>query len=315
MASQATAMHVARIRGGHTGADGQRREYESAYRRRTFREGGKVGHETLANLSGLPDRTVDLIEAALKGTPLVPAGQAVTIAASVPHGHVAAVHAMAVRLGLPAVLGPPCAERDLALALVISRVAAPASKLSTLAWWADTTIGTDLGVAAASTDQVYAAMDWLAGRQDRIEAKLAARHLAAGPNPARTALFDLSSSWLEGRRRPLAARVSGGDHCAGPPRHQKPDGRGRPAADVSVRSAEPGRDHQPGLPRRGAGRLPQPGPGRRPGPHPQRAAGRYRETADPDHRPGPGRQTNRPRRDPPRGRQGDPQVKHRAALR
>ncbi len=199
-------MHVARIRGGHTGADGQRREYESAYLRRTFRDGGKVRHETLANLSGLPDRTVDLIEAALKGTPLVPAGQAVTIAASVPHGHVAAVHAMAVRLGLPAVLGPPCAERDLALALVISRVAAPASKLSTLAWWADTTIGTDLGVAAASTDQVYAAMDWLAGRQDRIEAKLAARHLAAGPNPARTALFDLSSSWLEGRRCPLAAR-------------------------------------------------------------------------------------------------------------
>src|SRR5258707_14046141 len=106
---------------------------------------------------------VDAIEAALKGTPLVPAGQAVTITASVPHGHVAAVHAMAAKLGLPALLGAACAERELALALVISRVVAPASKLSTLTWWADTTLGADLGIAAASTDDIYAAMDWLPG--------------------------------------------------------------------------------------------------------------------------------------------------------
>ena len=83
---------------------------------------------------------------------------------------------------------------------------APASKLSTLTWWADTTLGADLGVAAACTDDIYAAMDWLAERQDQIERQLAARHLAAGPNPARMALFDLSSSWLEGRCCPLAAR-------------------------------------------------------------------------------------------------------------
>ena len=136
-----------------------------------------------------------------------------TITGSLPHGHVAAVHAMAARLGLPALLGPACAERDLALALVISRVTAPASKLATLTWWADTTLGADLGVAATSTDQVYAAMDWLAGRQDAIEAKLAARHLAPELNPARMALFDLSSSWLEGRRCPLAA--------AGTPRREE----------------------------------------------------------------------------------------------
>src|SRR5204863_989806 len=115
------------------------------------------------------------------------------------------VHAAAVKLGLPALLGPACAERDLALALVISRVVAPASKLSTLAWWADTTLGTDLGIAGASTDGIYAAMDWLAGRQDQVEAKLAARHLAPEPNPSRMALFDLSS-WMEGRCCPLAAR-------------------------------------------------------------------------------------------------------------
>ncbi len=199
-------MHVARIRSGYTDKAGRRHEYESRYLRRTYRDGGKVRHETLANLSGLPEQVVDAIEAALKGTALVPAGQAVTITASVPHGHVAAVHAMAVRLGLPALLGPACPQRDLALALVISRVVAPASKLSTLTWWTDTTLGADLGVAAASTGDIYAAMDWLEGRQGAIEAKLAARHLGPEPNPARMALFDLSSSWLEGTHCPLAAR-------------------------------------------------------------------------------------------------------------
>src|SRR5262245_35424697 len=178
--------------------NGRRREYESRYLRRTYREAGKVRNETLANLSGLPDATVDLIEAALKGAPLVPAGQAVSIARSVPHGHVAAAWAMASKLGLPAMLGPACRERDLAMAMVISRVIAPASKLATLTWWADVTLGADLGVAAASTDAAYAAMDWLQGRQDSIEAKLAARHLAPAANPSRMALFDLSSSWLEG---------------------------------------------------------------------------------------------------------------------
>jgi hypothetical protein len=174
--------------------------------RRTYRDGSKVRHETLANLSALPADAVAAIEATLKGERLVPPGQAVTITASLPHGHVAAVHASAVKLGLPALLGPACAERDLALALVISRVVAPASKLSTLSWWADTTLGADLDVAGASTDGIYAAMDWLAGRQDAIEAKLAARHLAPEANPPRMALFDLSSSWLEGRCCPLAAR-------------------------------------------------------------------------------------------------------------
>jgi Transposase DDE domain len=197
---------VARIRSGYTGKDGRRREYESAYLRRTYRDGGTVRHETLANLSGLPEQTVSLIEAALKGTALVPAGQAMTITRSLPHGHVAAVHAMAVKLGLPALLGPAGPQRDLALALVISRVVAPGSKLSTLAWWDDVTLGPDLGVAQVSDDDVYAAMDWLGARQDAIEAKLARRHLAPEANPQRMALFDLSSSWLEGRCCPLAAR-------------------------------------------------------------------------------------------------------------
>jgi hypothetical protein len=206
MAGQATAMHVARIRSGYTGRDGRRREYESAYLRRTYRDGGRVRHETLANLSGLPEQTVGLIEAALKGTPLVPAGQAMTITRSLPHGHVAAVHAMAVKLGLPRLLGPAGPQRDLALALIISRVVAPGSKLSTLAWWDDVTLGPDLGVAGATTDRAYAAMDWLQARQDAIEAGLARRHLAPAANPQRMALLDLSSSWLEGSCCPLGAR-------------------------------------------------------------------------------------------------------------
>ena len=109
----------------------------------------------------------------MKGERLVPAGQAVTIAGSVPHGHVAAVHATAAKLGLPALLGP-ARPRDLVMALIVSRVVKPGSKLSTLTWWPDTTLGTDLGVAGASTDDIYAAMDWLEGRQDAIEAELPA---------------------------------------------------------------------------------------------------------------------------------------------
>jgi Transposase DDE domain len=206
MSRQSTAMHVARIRSSHADSQGRRRDYESRYLRRTYRDGAKVRHETLANLSGLPDSVVDAIEAALKGTRLVPADEAVAIVRSVPHGHVAAVAVMAGKLGLPALLGPAGRQRDLALALIISRVVEPASKLSTLTRWADTTLGADFGVAEASTDEIYAAMDWLAGRQDVIEAKLAAKHLAPAVNPQRMALFDLSSSWVEGRCCPLAER-------------------------------------------------------------------------------------------------------------
>ena len=199
-------MHVARNRRTYTAKSGEQRVYESVLVRRTYRDGAKVRHETLANLSALSADAVAAIEATLKGERLVPAGQAVQITAAAPHGHVAAVHAAAVKLGLPALLGPAGRPRDLALALIISRVAAPASKLSTLTWWADVTLGADLGVADASTDDIYAAMDWLGHRQDAIEAELARRHLAPQANPSKMALFDLSSSWMEGRCCPLSAR-------------------------------------------------------------------------------------------------------------
>jgi hypothetical protein len=200
-------VHVVRVsKTGYVDKQGRRKDYSSAYLRRTYRDGGTVKNETVANLSALPDHVIDLIDAGLKGQQLVPAAGAVTITRSVPHGHAAAVHAMAAKLDLPVLLGPAGRQRDLILALIISRVIQPGSKLSTLTWWSDTTLGADLGVAEASTDDIYAAMDWLEHRQDAIEAKLAARHLAPQANPARMALFDLSSSWLEGTRCPLAAR-------------------------------------------------------------------------------------------------------------
>src|SRR6266850_6410251 len=207
MTGNGVKVHVVRVtKTGYVDKQGRRKDYSSAYLRRTYRDCGKVKNETVANLSALPDHVIDLIDAGLKGQQLVPADGAVTITGSLPHGHAAAVHAMARKLGLPALLGPAGRQRDLALALVIARVVKPGSKLATLTWWDDTTLGADLGVAEASTDDIYAAMDWLEHRQDAIEAELARRHLAPEANPSKMALFDLSSSWLEGSRCPLAAR-------------------------------------------------------------------------------------------------------------
>ena len=199
-------MHVSSHRRHYTGKDGVARTYETHLLRRSYREDGRVKNETVANLSHLPGPTIEVIRRSLAGEVLVAASAAATITRSVPHGHVAAVHAQARALGLPGLLGPPGRERDLALALIISRVVKPASKLATTAWWDDTTLGADLGVAEASTDQVYAGMDWLLARQDAIEATLAARHLAPDANPARMALFDLTSAWVEGSHCPLAKR-------------------------------------------------------------------------------------------------------------
>ena len=123
MMDQPTAMHVARIKSSHTDKQGREREYESRLLRHTYREDGKVRHKTLANLSQMPPAVVDAVEAALKGEVLVPAGQAaVTVAKSQPHGHVAAAYAMAVKLGMPALLGPAGRQRDIALALVMNAV-------------------------------------------------------------------------------------------------------------------------------------------------------------------------------------------------
>lgn len=176
--------------------------YETVLLRRSYREGGKVKTETLANLSHLPPEAIAAVRASLAGQTLVAASEGFEVERSLPHGHVAAVCAMARELGLAKLLGPACAERDLALALVVARACQPASKLATTRWWASTTLGPDLGVEGASTDDVYAAMDWLFSRQGDIEVALARRHLAPGGR----VLYDLSSSWVEGSCCPLARR-------------------------------------------------------------------------------------------------------------
>ena len=195
-------VHVTKQRRHYTGKDGRERVYETRLLRRSWRENGKVRNETVANLSRLPGETIELIRRSLAGEKFIPAGAGATVDRSLPHGHAAAVHAMARKLGFPALLGPPGPERDLAYALVASRVLRPASKLSTTGWRDDVTLGPDLGVAGASADDAYAAMDWLASRQDDIEKELARRHLREGG----IAMFDLSSSWVEGTQCELAAR-------------------------------------------------------------------------------------------------------------
>jgi hypothetical protein len=197
MGKRSGAVHVARIVRKY-----KDREYVSFLLRRSYREAGKVRHETLANLSALPAQAIDALRASLAGRRLVDAEGAFEITRSLPHGHVAAVWAMARALGLPALLGPVGPERDLAMALIVARVCEPGSKLATTRWWQDTTLAVDLGVAEASTDQVYAAMDWLGARQAKIEAALARRHLI----PGGLVYYDLSSSWVEGTHCPLAAR-------------------------------------------------------------------------------------------------------------
>jgi len=161
-----------------------------------------VKNQTLANLSHLPAETIELVKGSLAGKSYLVAGDNVSVARSLPHGHVAAVGAMAQKLKLPELLGPACVERDIVMGLIIARVCNPASKLATTQWWNDTTAGVDLDLVDLHTDSVYDAMDWLHARQPTIERLLAKRHLQDGG----FGLYDLSSSWMEGTNCPLSAR-------------------------------------------------------------------------------------------------------------
>jgi hypothetical protein len=233
MAKHTGAMHVAKVSKKYVTKDGVSRESVAYLLRRTYRDGVTVKHETLANLSALPQATLEAVRVSLTGQALVVPGQDLEVTRSLPHGHVAAVHAQAKALGLPALLGPAGRDRDIALALIIARVCRPASKLATTRWWTGTTLAADLGVADATTDEVYAGMDWLAGRQEAIETKLVRTHLTGAANPDRLALFDLSSSWVTGRHCPLAARGYSRDGKKGLPQIEYgllTDPAGRPVA-------------------------------------------------------------------------------------
>jgi hypothetical protein len=176
------------------------REYKSVLLRRSYREDGKVKKETLANLSHLPAEAVDAIRRVLAGETLLGAGEAFEIEASLPAGHVNAALIMARRLGLAGLLDARSShQRDLCMAMILSRVIAPGSKLSTVRTLGQSTLASELGVEGADEDDLYAAMDWLAGRQARVEDQLAKRHLRDGE----MVLYDVSSSYFEGRSCPL----------------------------------------------------------------------------------------------------------------
>jgi transposase len=171
--------------------------------RESYRDGRTVKKRTLANLSSLPPAQVETIRAALRGEDLRPVHQSLEIIQSRAHGHVEAVAQTMRRLGMASVLAAtPCRERDLVLAMVAARLLAPHTKLGTTRWWHTTTLADDFGVAEADEDDLYEAMDWLLARQDRIQQKLAARHLSVGS----LVLYDLSSSYVEGTTCPLAKR-------------------------------------------------------------------------------------------------------------
>ena len=176
------------------------REYTATLLRRSYRQDGKVKKETLANLSHLPPEAIDAIRRVLAGETLVNATDAFEIERSLPAGHVNAALTMARRLDLVKLLDrAPCRERDLCLAMILGRVICPGSKLGMVRTLGQSTLASELGVDGADEDDLYAAMDWLLERQDRIEDRLAARHLVDGE----MVLYDVSSSYFEGRTCPL----------------------------------------------------------------------------------------------------------------
>lgn len=196
MASRNGSVHVATIIRRYNG-----KVYKTYLLRRTYRQGKKVLHETLGNLSHLPEATIMLIRRSLKGESFVSTRDAFRTTRSQSHGHVEAILRMIRKLGLDTLIASkPCRERDLVLAMLVQRILFPCSKLATTRDWHTTTLAEELHVTDADEDELYSALDWLLKRQRLIEGKLAKRHLAEGS----LVLYDVSSSYYEGRTCPLA---------------------------------------------------------------------------------------------------------------
>jgi transposase len=180
--------------------------YRTHLLRRTYREGDKVKHETVGNLSHLPDHIIDMIRAALRGElPIGTSSADLEIVRTLPHGHVAAVLGTLENIGLDHILASrSCKERTLCVAMIVARIIAPSSKLATVRGLREETLSSSLGpvleIEDATEDQLYEAMDWLAERQQRIENKLAKRHLSDGS----LVLYDVSSSYYTGTHCELA---------------------------------------------------------------------------------------------------------------
>jgi DDE family transposase len=176
--------------------------------RETYREDGKVKKRTLLNLSDWPRERVEGLRALLKGGVVMPPGtESLQVIRTLPHGHVSAVLGVIGKIGLDRLLGPHANRpRDLVLAMIVSRIIAPSSKLATTKglnpMTATTSLGQILGLGEVAYDELYQALDWLRARQPAIETALARRHLKGGT----LVLYDVSSSHVEGRCCPLAKR-------------------------------------------------------------------------------------------------------------
>jgi hypothetical protein len=198
--------------------------------RETWREGRKIHKRTLANLSHWPPAKIETLRRLLKDEALVAAKDAFVIERSIPHGHVEAILGTIRKLGLDGLLSSTrCRERDLVVAMIAERLIHPCSKLATTRLWHTTTLAEELGVRDADEDDLYGALDWLLARQDRIERKLASRHLFAGS----LVLYDVTSSYYEGRCCPLAQYGHDRDGKKGRPiivYGLLTDGEGRPVA-------------------------------------------------------------------------------------
>src|SRR5436190_1812054 len=185
--------------------------------RESYREGGKVRKRTLCNLSDWPVAHIEGLRGVLKGGTVIPAERdAFTVIRSLPHGHVAAALGTARRIGLDRMLGPDGNRcRDVVLALLVGRVLEPASKLAAARALSPATaassLGEVLGLGEVDEDELYTALDWLLERQSAIETALAKRHLRNGA----LVLYDVSSSYMEGRCCPLAKRGYSRDHRKG----------------------------------------------------------------------------------------------------
>ena len=227
---QRRRVHIETVTKSHKG-----KTYTSILLRRTYREDGKVKHETLGNLSDLPPDVLDFMRGRLnveleEATPSGP----FQIVRSLPHGNVAAVLQTAKNIGLDQLLGSRrCRERDLVLAMIVSRVLSPRSKLSACAALqaetAQSTLAEELRLGDVDVHELYAAMDWLLDRQKRIENKLAKKHLQGGV----LVLFDVSSSYYTGRKSAFVTHGYSRDHRGDQPQIVYGllcDGEGRPIA-------------------------------------------------------------------------------------
>lgn len=198
--------------------------------REGWREDGKTRKRTLANLSHWPKQKIETLRRVLRDETLVSPHELFTTRQTLPHGHVEAIRAMIRKLGLDSVIASQrCRERDLVVAMIAQRLIAPASKLGTTREWHTTTLAEEGGVEEATENDLYAAMDWLLERKERIEKKLAGHHLEEGGR----VLYDVTSSSYEGRTCPLAQFGHNRDGEKGLPiivYGVMTDGEGRPVA-------------------------------------------------------------------------------------